>query len=409
MSVTAHVCGGQTYYSTTNEKGIYAFTAVPSDTTYHVATTELGLRFGTARVATGKSNYYSFVSGNISGVELVGAPSYGFIDLEQQTYVVPEVITVRVVDMDLVGRGNHDVLLKICGGDSETVRLSEYPAASGVFIGDLATAAGTASIEDGTLQVLGTKQVVAVYEDGDDGMGHAATLRDTATIAQQTSRIYETGFDTGLPSGWSVLENAIDGFTWMSRNPSGYSSPYWNGRFMIVDCPYSSYLEMDEELISRRFDCSEYEKVMLSFSHSFRYDYIISFQVGEVDVRVGEGAWNRVAHFQGAEAAGVVTLDISSIAARQQDVQVRWHYWNTMFDWYWGIDNVKVDGVVSPPTGICDVEADCDIDFGDFAKFAMYWAQSDCGECGSADFSDDGAVGAMDLTQFASHWLEHLE
>jgi hypothetical protein len=41
----------------------------------------------------------------------------------------------------------------------------------------------------------------------------------------------------------------------------------------------------------------------------------------------------------------------------------------------------------------------------DFARFAGQWMQENCGFCGGADLTGDGAVDGEDLERFASMWL----
>ena len=52
-----------------------------------------------------------------------------------------------------------------------------------------------------------------------------------------------------------------------------------------------------------------------------------------------------------------------------------------------------------------DVDGDGDVDFKDFALFAPFWQQTNCGKCGDADFTGDGNVGPNDLREFAVNWL----
>jgi hypothetical protein len=400
--VTAHAFGGETYYATTNDKGIYAIAKIPSDTMYFVTANKCGWKFDGKSVRTGKSNDEGAVSGNLWGVDFAGTVSSGYVEFERQTYVAPEAVTIRLIDGDLQGNGSHDIRLRICGEGEEMIQLTEYPANSGIFTCDVATQ------KDAKTQIVGTKRIIAIYDDQNDGTGNQATLRDGATVANEATTIYQTGFNGGLPSGWSIVDGFSDARTWNSDNLGGWSSPYWSGRFMIVDCQPNT-IEMDEELVSRMLDCSGYDRVMLSFGHDFYPGELSCRQVGEVDVRVGGGAWQRVARYHGRAASGVVELDISAIAAKQKDVKIRWHFFDTVNDYYWGIDNVNITGVVSQPAMSCDLEPDCDVDFGDFSALAARWQETNCGDCDGLDLTGDGNIRADDLAELASHWLENLE
>lgn len=59
---------------------------------------------------------------------------------------------------------------------------------------------------------------------------------------------------------------------------------------------------------------------------------------------------------------------------------------------------------------IGDLDGDGRVDFADFASFAIYWRQNNCGECGGADLAnDDEKVDLDDLRQFAANWLIGVE
>ncbi len=52
-----------------------------------------------------------------------------------------------------------------------------------------------------------------------------------------------------------------------------------------------------------------------------------------------------------------------------------------------------------------DIDGDGNVDFVDFALFAAHWRQTDCGQCGGADLTDDGRVDIDDLCRFTKNWL----
>lgn len=59
---------------------------------------------------------------------------------------------------------------------------------------------------------------------------------------------------------------------------------------------------------------------------------------------------------------------------------------------------------------IGDLDGDGRVDFADFASFAIYWRQTNCGSCGGADLAnDDGKIDLDDLRQFAANWLSGVE
>jgi len=58
---------------------------------------------------------------------------------------------------------------------------------------------------------------------------------------------------------------------------------------------------------------------------------------------------------------------------------------------------------------IADLDADGDVDFSDYGRFAEHWQSIGCGYCGGADFTGDGSVDANDLGKLAGEWLAGVE
>jgi hypothetical protein len=57
-----------------------------------------------------------------------------------------------------------------------------------------------------------------------------------------------------------------------------------------------------------------------------------------------------------------------------------------------------------------DFDNDYDVDFNDFAVFALYYGFTACGQCGGADLAAaDGIVDMRDVLEFANWWLTGTE
>ena len=149
-----------------------------------------------------------------------------------------------------------------------------------------------------------------------------------------------TDFESGIPTGWMVVDGYSDDKTWMTNNPEGRDSPYWTGDFCIVDSDWAGAVDMNEMLITRAIDCSGTVEVVLEFSH-----YFLNYEIEkcDVDISINDGPWQTVLQYDD-ETEGNVTEDISALAADQPNVRVRWHYYDANWEWYWGIDNVKIIG-----------------------------------------------------------------
>jgi len=63
--------------------------------------------------------------------------------------------------------------------------------------------------------------------------------------------------------------------------------------------------------------------------------------------------------------------------------------------------------VLTPQPG--DMDGDYDVEWDDFAIFALYWGMIDCGDCGGADLNGDNNVDMLDILEFGGWWLTGVE
>ena len=215
---------------------------------------------------------------------------------------------------------------------------------------------GTSTGEEGTITVacdtsglpVGTHAATIMITDANAANSPLA-IPVALTIAAPTFPVLAEDFSAGLPGNWTVVDGLDDAYTWTSANPGEWSSPYWTPPFMIVDSDLAGTVNMDEQLITPSLDCSGCSEVRLTFGHEF-WTYA-GIDKADVDVRIGGGAWQNVARYTGENAAGYVEIDLTALAAGQSDVQIRWHYYDVFWEWWWGIDDVQVVGTdISPPT-----------------------------------------------------------
>jgi hypothetical protein len=74
VSITATKNGGGTYTATTNARGIYALPKIPSSSQYTIGAAKAGYAFSNQVASTGTSADSVSTSGNVWGVNFVGAP-----------------------------------------------------------------------------------------------------------------------------------------------------------------------------------------------------------------------------------------------------------------------------------------------------------------------------------------------
>jgi hypothetical protein len=178
--------------------------------------------------------------------------------------------------------------------------------------------------------------------------GLAGILSVPVGEAVYTTLMYED-FSGGIPADWIVVHNGTatgPAATWTTDNPGGRNLPL-TPPFAIVDSDEAgSGYTHDEEMITAPVDCTGFETVELRFNHDFNYYSGSGAEQGDVDVRSSAtgGSWVNVANYSGGSASGAAVVDISDYAVGQTDVEIRFHYYDASFEWWWAVDDVAIHG-----------------------------------------------------------------
>jgi hypothetical protein len=175
------------------------------------------------------------------------------------------------------------------------------------------------------------------YGDGDTGTPGAAN-----GDCGLTELFYED-FETWPPTGWTIVDYQTDSLTWEQCDGCIRTLDGADGAYAMVDSDSAGAVDMEEELITPSIDCSSYSVVILSYYH---YYNVYSTDSGDVEISVdGGNTWTQVISYTSDTQNGVLeTLDISSIAANESNVQIRFRY-VANWDWYWLLDDVTVIGL----------------------------------------------------------------
>ncbi len=196
----------------------------------------------------------------------------------------------------------------------------------------------------------GETVVIDMLNLGATGVGPFAGMNDylTRTLGEVvTTTLFHEDFSGGIPADWTIVDGGSNGGiapTWTDTNPGGRSLPLVEP-FAIMDSDKDgSGQTQDEELISSVIDVTGFDTVTLQFSHDFNWYSGGGNEQGDVDVRstATGGAWVNVVNFSGANSSGMVTLDITAYAA--PDLQLRFHYYDASYDWWWAIDDIYLLG-----------------------------------------------------------------
>lgn len=155
--------------------------------------------------------------------------------------------------------------------------------------------------------------------------------------------IFTEDFEGGL-GAWTVTNNGgtCDWQIWPEPWPNAYNTG--TGSVLGADADecgsgatVDSYVEMGTGA-----DLTDYQTVSLEFDTDF--NQIDADDFGYVQVSVDGGTtWSDVATYNGADyTAEPEVIDISTIAALQSDVRVRFHSIQPGWDWWWIVDNFRI-------------------------------------------------------------------
>jgi len=163
-------------------------------------------------------------------------------------------------------------------------------------------------------------------------------------------------FAAGVPATWTIVDGGTGTgptSTWTASNPGVRSaaSPL-AAPFAIVDSDAAGAIPtQDEELLTPVMNLQTAATVTLQFDQYFNRFSGGLAEIGDVDVRssLTGGAWVNVLSQQSASSPNPdhKTIDITAQAAGAATAQVRFHYYNAQYEFFWQVDNVKV-GTTAP-------------------------------------------------------------
>jgi len=222
---------------------------------------------------------------------------------------------------------------------------------------DLAQSSSAESLPDHfeflVSQGLGCGETFDVTIDLVYSEGANSTLLTLSTGTVEESLLLSEDFTGGIPASWTVVDGGNGGLlasTWTTFNPGTRSiDPPFDATFAIVDSDDAgSSATQDESLIGPVLDASPCSQVTLEFSNQFRWYSGGQDERGDVDVSTDGGAtWLNVLRLQGG-SDGYTTpntkfVDITAaIADDPSSFEIRFHYHQAQYEWWWAVDNVLV-------------------------------------------------------------------
>jgi subtilisin family serine protease len=158
--------------------------------------------------------------------------------------------------------------------------------------------------------------------------------------------LYETFDGTTKPAGWTVVDNAGEGQSWAFDDPGHRGNlTGGTGDFAILDSDhYGAGHTQDGSLISPKVDLSAVTAPVIRFNQDFN---ALGDDFADVDLSVDGGAtWSTVlSQPEDARGPRVTEIPIPQ-AAGKTAVQVRFHFYQAAFAWWWEVDNVLLGSKV---------------------------------------------------------------
>ncbi|MFI6830439.1 S8 family serine peptidase [Kribbella sp. NPDC050241] len=156
---------------------------------------------------------------------------------------------------------------------------------------------------------------------------------------------YQT-FDSGsTPSGWSVVDNKGNGQVWQFNDPGarGNLAGGTGGTAIIDSDKYGPSGSQDTSLVSPVVDLTAVTAPVIRFNQDLNW---LGGEKADVDLSIDGGAtWANVLT-QAADVRGLKEIAIPQ-AAGKSAVQVRFHYYNAQYEWWWQLDNVLIGSQVT--------------------------------------------------------------
>lgn len=230
-----------------------------------------------------------------------------------------------VYDYTAPGNGRYSFTLP--AGSMYTLKFeSQYPGYQSVTK-DVTVTSGNV-VANAVLPVNATTCAAPGYAFGSDGE-------------------YETFDGTTAPPGWTVVDHAGSGQVWKFTDDGGRGNlTGGSGNFAIIDSDdYGLGGNQNTSLVSPVVNLSAVTAPVIRFNQDFNQ---LGSDRADVDLSLDGGAtWTNLlrqaADFRGPRATEIPIPQ----AAGQSQVQVRFHYYDASYEWWWSVDNVLIGSEVT--------------------------------------------------------------
>ncbi len=226
-----------------------------------------------------------------------------------------------------------------------------------IFIGDIS--AGQASAAASPLRFFASDttpcgglvrlDLVEVEATNGGGFPDAPGIVDRTVGELVETTLFFDDFLAGFEAGWTVIDGGTGSgpvATWTTENPAERLVPLLDP-FALADSDELGIGEiMDEQLLSPVIDVSGFAGIRLQLAHQFNWYPLGLDEQGDIDIRstATDGEWVELVNFSGERIEGTESFDLTPWAQGQTDLQLRFHYYNARFEWWWALDDIYVLG-----------------------------------------------------------------
>jgi len=302
--------------------------------------------FSTATATDGSYNFGSVPAGTYA----ITAEKYGYVT-QTATGVAVVASAATIQDLTLADAPFYTLSGTVTDTNTGQPLYAEVDYGFGSVWSNPVTGFYSASVAEGSYTVTAA---AANYDTGNETVNLAMDtvqdflLRpDMYCSAPGYSRltVFAEDFDgCSLPSDWTV-NNLGGDCTWDIFDPLVVRSNNTGGTgcYASADSEYcGSGTTMDTELISPSFDLSGLTLAALEFKYDI--ESWAGQDTFEVDISIDNGitwtnVWERLNDDSGPKTA---TVDITTLAAGEADVLIRFHYISTDHHWWWQVDEFLI-------------------------------------------------------------------
>ncbi len=169
--------------------------------------------------------------------------------------------------------------------------------------------------------------------------------------AEAQEPILFEGFDDGLPASW-INSNPTGEPRWGDPSPDllaiAQTWVHFHESFAAVEW-LDGDPDADSSLQSQFYDMSYLEDVVLEFASSF--EGTTGLSTGRLFIGNATAGWTEVLTLDSAQYDGLRSIDVSSWADRQANIQLRWEFESAGESdaAYWAIDEISATGTCVDP------------------------------------------------------------